>query len=41
MMKRQTALAIKREIRKGELSLKELIDKFYELEEEYLLKDYN
>ena len=41
MMKRQTALAIKREIRKGELTLKELIDKFYELEENYLIKEYN
>ena len=33
MMKRQTALAIKREIKKGELTLKELVDKFFELEE--------
>ena len=40
MVKRQTALAIKREIKKGELSLKELIDKFYELEEPYLLAEY-
>lgn len=37
MLKRQTALAIKREIRKGELTLKELINKFYELEENYLI----
>lgn len=41
MLKRQTALAIKREIRKGELTLKELINKFYELEENYLVKEYN
>lgn len=40
MVKRQTALAIKREIKKNELTLKDLIDKFYEIEEEHLIKDY-
>ena len=33
-------MAIKREIRRGELTLKELIDKFYELETNYLMKEY-
>jgi hypothetical protein len=40
MVKRQTAFAIKREIRKNDLTLKELIDKFYELEEEHTIKNY-
>ena len=40
MMKKQTAMAIKREIRRGELTLKELINKFYDLETNYLMKDY-
>ena len=33
MIKRQTALAIKREIKKGELTLREMIQMFYEMEE--------
>jgi|LakMenE01Jun11ns_1017448.scaffolds.fasta_scaffold8386084_1 hypothetical protein len=40
MMKKQTAIAIKREIRRGDLTLKQLVNKFYDLETNYLMKDY-